>query len=261
MINKLNYTNRLDIHSDRVEAEIVLDLDRYSLKINTDFLDLGFSEDAQLIIEIRSPGTSEIIRRDLGNLYSEGPFYDLNLAILRNPLESRLRFKVVREMQGKRLLVGQLDNFVPRVPHLEEDRKSLLKIAKNVELEVPWRVLFDSGEPILAIAGREGLYERRSFFEREFLLMNLSEIVRQVFDWIVSDTEIDNETIRNGWIDFFIEMGCPSSFFEELHSSEEDDDLDRKREMRDSVCANFTQKHGFFAELSDLFHLEEEEQQ
>lgn len=82
----------------------------------------------------------------------------IDVTNMTDPLNLRLRLKVVLEKDNKKLLIGNLDNFVPRVPEDQTNQRGFLKIIEDKSLEVPWMMKYEAGEPTLVLSGKKNVY-------------------------------------------------------------------------------------------------------
>ena len=117
-------------------------------------------------------------------------------------------------MLSSSALVGNLDNFVPRVPKDNNKQKGFLKIIKDDSLEVPWCVRINMGEPFLVISGKKNNYAVLKEQSPVFIPSILPEVVRQIHVWAVNDRERENQEVFNKWRNFLITLGGDEKLFD-----------------------------------------------
>ena len=245
MLQKLNYTKRIDLPLDCLNAQIDISSSAFLLNLEWNLASYKFDPDAEIWIEVKSAGSYDYQRYLLGRVASGLGKEIIDITNSRDPITSRLRYKVVQNKQGKRLIVGNLDNFIPRTPVSEADSKSILKIKRDSLLDVPWIIQYTDGEPLLVISGKEDVYSILRDPKSTFEFSILAEVVRQIFIWRAEDRELINEKISEAWKSFFISQGADDDIFDSdiLYADPED----RKQNVLDMaiiVSSNFAANHG-----------------
>lgn len=256
MLQKINFTGRVDLPMDSLDAYVEHKANRYLLQMNWDLTRFSFNSKAEVWLEIRRAGSYEYRREYLSKFQRGQNVATIDVSNMTDPLNLRLRLKVVFEENGKRLLIGNLDNFVPRVPQDKSMQKGFLKIVKDDSMDNPWMMKFDLGEPILAISGKKNNYavlkEEFSFFIPSIL----PDVVRQVCIWAINDRNRENPVVFSKWERFFIALGVSSDLFDRDDATEEDFDEDFSSKLEESAvaCANeFSRRNGII-DIIDLAH-------
>ena len=118
---------------------------------------------------------------------------------------------------------------------------------------VPWRLSFNDEEPIIVISGRQDLYQQLRESSPIFNPLVLSEVVRQVFEWMaLSDDDFSGEVSKQ-WIKFFTKLSCLAGFLEEVHSADDEEQLVEVREMAQRVSDEFARKFGLVNAIAGTF--------
>jgi hypothetical protein len=119
---------------DVLDAHVGVEGSRSILFLEWNLSGFKFDAEAEIWIEIRRAGSYEYRREFLTNFKRGNTEASIDVSNMTDPMNLRLRLKVVLEKHGKRLLVGNLDNFVPRVPKDSNKQKGFLKIIKETGL-------------------------------------------------------------------------------------------------------------------------------
>ena len=163
---------------------------------------------------------------------------------------------MVLEKHGKRLLVGNLDNFVPRVPKDSNKQKGFLKIIKDDSLEVPWCVRVNMGEPFLVISGKKHNYAVLKEQSPVFIPSILPDVVRQIHVWAVNDRDRENPEVFNKWKNFLIALGGDENLFDsdldEIDDSESSPD-DLVLENSKECAAEFSRRNSIIDQVDFLY--------
>jgi hypothetical protein len=203
-----------------------------------------FDPNAEIWIEVKTAGSYDYQRYSLGKIVNGIGKKSIDISSTRDPITSRLRFKIVQNKQGKRLIIGNLDNFTPRTPVSEVDSKSILKIKRDSSLVVPWIVQYTDGEPLLVISGKEDVYSILRDPKSSFEFSILAEVVRQIFIWRAEDREQINEKISEAWKSFFVLHGADDEIFDsDILYADLDDRKQNVLDMAIKVSGNFAAKH------------------
>ena len=213
MLQKINFTGRIDLPMEVLDAHVAVEGSRSILILEWNLSGFKFDKDAEIWIEIRRAGSYEYRREYLTNFKRGNTEARIDVSNMTDPLNLRLRLKVILDKQGKRLLVGNLDNFVPRVPKDLSKQKGFLKIIKDDSLEVPWCVRIHMGEPFLVISGKKHNYSVLKEQTPVFIPSILPEVVRQIHIWAVNDRDRENPEVFSKWKNFFISLGGIEELF------------------------------------------------
>ena len=256
MLQKINFTGRIDLPMDSLDAYVEQKANRYLLQLNWDLTRFNFNSKAEVWLEIRRAGSYEYRREFLSKFQRGQNVATIDISNITDPLNLRLRLKVVFEVDGKRLLIGNLDNFVPRVPQDKSMQKGFLKIIKDDSMDNPWMMKYDLGEPILAISGKKKNYlvlkEEFSFF----IPAILPEVVRQVCIWAINDRNRENPIVFAKWERFFIALGVSGDLFnrDDATEGEFDEDFSSRLEESAIACASEFSRRNGIVEIIDLAH-------
>lgn len=255
MLQKVNFTGRVDLPMDSLDAYIEKQGSRFILHLEWDFGRFNFDSKSELWLEIRRAGTYEYRREYLSNFKKGKNVASVDVSNMTDPMNLRLRLKVVFDKEGKRLLVGNLDNFVPRVPEDKNMQRGFLKIIKDDSLEIPWRLKFDYGEPILVISGKRNTYTFLKEDSRFFIPAILPEVVRQVAIWAFGDRNRENQEVFDKWENFLRKLGAAAELFDQQDfiDQEADESLIGQIEENATLCANeFSRRHQIINVINTL---------
>ena len=244
MLQKLNYTKRVDLPLDCLNAQITISNDVFLLNLEWNLSSYKFDPNAEIWIEVKTAGSYDYQRYLLGKVANGIGKESINITSTIDPISSRLRYKVVQNKLGKRLIIGNLDNFIPRTPVSEADSKSILKIKRDSSLNVPWIVQYTDGEPLLVISGKEDVYSILRDPKSTFEFSILAEVVRQIFIWRAEDRELINEKISEAWKSFFVSQGAEDDIFDsDILYADLDDRKQNVLDMAIIVSGNFAANH------------------
>jgi len=219
---EFNYTGRVQILPTEVYASFRLDGDDQVLTLKWTFSHYSFPKTSKVIVEVESPGTTDVRRLDLGALGDGDRSATERFPRLRNPELIRLRVKVVENVDVLPMIRGVLDGIYPLDESDNSKSKSILKIVRDDELGVPWQLRFEE-IPVLYLTGRRDLFVYLKESSREFNPTVLSEIVRQIFEWLaLGDHDFDDE-ILGQWVIFFEALGCEPGFLETSRTRTDDE--------------------------------------
>lgn len=256
----INYTGRIDIEPQEIEATYRIDNDKYLLEIKWWLGLYPLGEDCKIFIEMRGEGkTTEARRFELGQLSSKNGSKMITLEQVRNPELVRIRFGVVAsDANGIPLIKAHCDNIAPVNLNENNRSRSFLKMVKAPELVVPWRLEFYDGEPVLMISDREELFHRLRDTSPLFTPLVLSEVVRQVFEWIAFEDLDYTSKISNEWVAFFEQLTCPVGFIREERSRDDDEDFRSVELMSRVVSEEFSKKFRLIDAIASTFNGEGE---
>ena len=256
MLQKINFTGRIDLPMDVLDAHVGVEGTRSILFLEWNLSGFKFDTEAEIWIEIRRAGSYEYRREFLTNFKRGTTVASVDVSNMTDPMNLRLRLKVVLEKNGKRLLVGNLDNFVPRVPKDNNKQKGFLKIIKDDSLEVPWCVRVNMGEPFLVISGKRQNYVVLKEQSPIFIPGILPDVVRQIHVWAVNDRDRENQEVFNKWKNFLISLGGDEKLFdsdlEEVDDSESSRD-DLVLENSKECAAEFSRRNSIIDQIDHLY--------
>lgn len=256
MLQKINFTGRIDLPMDVLDAHVGVEGSRSILFLEWNLSGFKFDAEAEIWIEIRRAGSYEYRREFLTNFKRGNTEASIDVSNMTDPMNLRLRLKVVLEKHGKRLLVGNLDNFVPRVPKDSNKQKGFLKIIKDDSLEVPWCVRVNMGEPFLVISGKKHNYAVLKEQSPVFIPSILPDVVRQIHVWAVNDRDRENPEVFNKWKNFLIALGGDENLFDsdlvgidDSESSPDDLVLENSKEC----AAEFSRRNSIIDQVDFLY--------
>ena len=251
---RMNYTGRIDIDSQEVSATYREDQGQFILTVKWLLGHHGMNEDCELRIELKGSGTSESRRFDFGLLGNGQGEETLTLAQVRNPELIKVRLVVVETSDnGIPLIRAQIDKISPLNLNDKNHSRSFLKIGKSPDLTVPWRVEFPDDEPILMISDREELCYKLRDTSPIFMPLVLAEVVRQIFEWLVT-TDVDyNNDILKEWILLFEQLTCPHGFIQAEHRREDEEEFADVKKVANDVSEEFAKKFNFIERISLTF--------
>ena len=158
---QLNYTNRIDIQSSEIEAAYRVEGDHCKVTLKWLLGHYALDEDCQIFIGLLGTSTTEARRIQLGSLGDGNGSEVIDFRNLRNPELMKLRFLVVKvDDRGIPMIKADLGGISPLDQSDNSKAKSFLKIIKQDDLMVPWRLSFNDEEPIIVISGRQDLYQQ-----------------------------------------------------------------------------------------------------
>jgi hypothetical protein len=256
MLQKINFTGRVDLPMESLDAYIEKQGPRTILQLDWDFSRFSFDQKAEMWLEIRRAGSYEYRREYLSSFKKRVSSASIDVSNMTDPMNLRLRLKIVSDGNGKRLLIGTLDNFVPRVPQESSRQKGFLKIVKDDSMEIPWRMKYELGEPVLVISGKKNNYSVLKEESQFFIPAILPEVVRQVCMWAIKDRDRENLVVFSKWERFLVNLGVSPNLFERDESSEdlEDSDFTSLVEESSISCANeFSRKNGIIEIVDAAF--------
>jgi hypothetical protein len=259
VLQRLNFTGRIDLSNNEVSANFVNSDNSQKILLAWNFSKFNFSKSCELVVDLRSTGTTETSRITIGRLEENVNEYEIDISQMRNPDLVRVRLKVCeKDYNGLSRIKAQIDNLIPKPLEADDNARSFLKLAKDDDLEVPWELRFDSGEPCLFITGKKDLYHQLRNRSPWFLPLIMHDVVRQIFLWLADQSDYENYDIAEQWKQFFFDMGCPVDFFnsvDEIDSDERSEEVDSQLRL---ILQSFVKQHNILNELSNLVSFEGE---
>lgn len=259
MLQRLNFTGRIDLSKSDVGAKFQTVESRKTILLVWNFSQFSFPDTYEIFVDLRASGNTETKRMFIGKVDPNISRYEIDISQMRNPELARIRLKVCeKDSAGISRIKAQIDNLEPENSEADDNARSLLKLAKDDDLNVPWELRFDLGEPCLFITGKRELYHQLRNRSPWFLPSIMHEVVRQIFYWLVEQTDYENYEIAEKWKRFFYELGCPSDFFE---PTDQIDPVERREEIDSqirSMLQIFVKRHNILTELASLIAVEGE---
>lgn len=255
MLQKINFTGRIDLPMDVLESHVEVKENRSTLFLKWDFSGYKFDPSSQVWLEIRRAGSYEY-RRELLGAYKKGiTEASIDVSNMTDPRNLRLRLKVSLDQGKKKILLGNLDNFVPRVPQDETHQRGFLSILKDESLEVPWIVKFQQGEPLLVISGKKNVFSVLKEHSPTFIPSILPEVVRQICVWAANDKERENPELFEKWERLLVGLGAREDIFEADDTNDEASQ-DRHQDILENAvnCASeFARKHSLLDQIDRVY--------
>lgn len=224
MSTKVNFTDRIELSAEVVSSTLLITdsvYTEYDVSITADLRSLNILGPFKVILIHKALGQTKRYESDLTS--------DLNvnirhsLAGMRNPLEVVSQLEIVQKDLNKIPVIrAMIRNIVPEIPGKQSSSKSALKTKRDPDLNVPWRLAFSEGYPILHVTDKNGLYDQL-FLTPQFDPLILPEIVRQIFIWLVFDPSEKDAFHVDAWKAIFEQLGCDRTFFDSIAVPNEED--------------------------------------
>lgn len=247
MSTKVNFTDRLDLNSDIVKSKLTAvdpSASAYDISISADLRGLNISGKFKVILIHKALGETK--------RYQSEEQIDLNIDIthslfgMRNPLEVVSQLEIVqRDVNHIPVIRAMIKNINPDLPGKQTASKSALKTKRDPDLNVPWRLSYSEGYPILHVTDKNGLYDQL-FLTPQFDPLILPEIVRQIFIWLVFDPSEKDAFHVDAWKSIFEQLGCERAFFDAIAVPSEEDGF-----MEDMTPSLRAQILGMSCDVSD----------
>ena len=259
MYKTINFIEVQKLESTSVQARIEWKQRTSELEMSWDLSNLGFDPSNYIVLEIWSVRSIRYKRCNLGAFGIGVGNFKAKLEFSEELDAIRCRFKIVKKFaSGRPCLVASLDGIKPLIAddNLVET-SSLLAIQTDDELKHPWELRFENSEPTLYLHPQLSQPLRNRAQAPWFHPIILSEILGQIFDWLASPSERDENLTTKQWEEFMIDLGCPPDFWLSVAaqgSVEPNADL---REIRALVLKRFAAKHDFVRQLTEILHEDE----
>ena len=241
---RLNFTGRQWIPRSRTQVEI---LSTTELEISFDFREMELLPDAEVILEVMSPGSSVVERMDCGRVCrwsdpSESPAAPLKkrLQKLRGP-HLYFTLKVVDRTERFGRIIGYTRR-IPVISGVEADedssRQGILPVVEGDTGEELWKLDFlDSGVFLYVSAAVPGLMDR---FLHDPMIPALvyPQIVRSVLSRAIRNRP-DGDEDEDRWESQWIRFGT------QLHPEQEDPptEVEESQSWIDEVVQAFCCEH------------------
>jgi len=257
----ISTTGREDIDLTLISAEIIGIRPANEIVLKWDFSGLNFNPELLLVVDLFVPGTTENRRLEIGVLQNPLGVKKVDISTMINPLEVKVRFKVIDRSGTFPRIHASVDKVSPKLPD-EDNSRSLLPIVRKEDLGVPWMLVFDLGVPKLYITEKGGLYKllRDRTKASWFYPVIMHEVFKCIFEWLAMSDNFENEEKAAKWKNLFIEKySCPKDFFDNLSGKDfeerREDVTNQSRFISESVAA----LNSDIEKLSQYFTLDEEE--
>lgn len=224
MSTKVNFTKRIDIDPEIVKAKLVPSQSasgEYEVSIEADLTGIAISGEFTVVLTHKAlgetkrfvlPGQQEFKISVINSLHG-----------MRNPLEVVSQLELIQtDASSIPVIRASVRNINPEIPGEQSAKKSALKTKRDPDLNVPWRLNYSDGYPILHITDKNGLYDQL-LLTSQFDPLILSEVVRQIFNWLVFDPDQKDTFHVDAWKMIFEQLGCERAFFDSLPSPDEED--------------------------------------
>ena len=211
-------TGRTEIDPAFVTAEILRNHNTLEVSLSWDFSLYSFSSESTLVVDLFVPNTTENRRYQLGKVSSLEGNKVLDLSGMINPLDLKVRFKVVDNSSQIPYIEASIDGISPKLPD-DENSRSLLPIVCREDLDLPWLLVFDLGVPKLYITNKNNLYKSLKDRTRSpwFYPIIMHQVFREIFVWLGNSDSFENEEKADKWRTLFVETyGCPKDFFDSM---------------------------------------------
>jgi hypothetical protein len=224
MSTKVNFTNRIDLDPTAIKSKLVASSSisgEYEIVMEADLSDVALTGEFIVVLTHKALGET--------NRYELPGQNDLKINIthplhgMRNPLEVVSQLEIIqRDAINIPVIRASARNIDPEIPGEQSAKKSALKTKRDPDLNVPWRLDYSEGYPILHVTDKNGLYDQL-FLTPQFDPLILPEVVRQIFNWIVFDPDLKDGFHVDAWKMIFEQLGCERSFFDSLPTPNEED--------------------------------------
>lgn len=234
MRRTVNHTGKLRITLDLVKLETSASSARKSITISWALASLGLSPDFELIAEIDSFAAST--RVSLGNVGAGTGEAVLDLEYIRDSKMAKVTLLAVDPSSTARVIKATTTPMPVIFDLAENTSGQLLKIQRLDELETLWRLDFNSGEPILQVCNRNGLYPKLTngpIFLSAVLPAAVKEIAFTLFSRLY---EIQDE-VYEAWMEYFVTLGLTD--IDRALLKEEAPELDEEIQVERLRISNF----------------------
>jgi hypothetical protein len=249
MSTKVNFTKRIDIDPEIVKAKLIPSnpaSGEYEVSIEADLTGIAIIGEFTVVLTHKALGETK--RFELPG-QQEFKISVINyLHGMRNPLEVVSQLELIQpDASNIPVIRASVRNINPEIPGEQSAKKSALKTKRDPDLNVPWRLNYSEGYPILHITDKNGLYDQL-LLTSQFDPLILSEVVRQIFNWLVFDPDQKDTFHVDAWKMIFEQLGCERAFFDSLPTPDEEDGS-----MEDMTPALRAQIASMSFEVADRF--------
>jgi len=224
MSTKLNFTNRMDLDPSFVVAKILVNphqTSEYEFHIEIDLSAVLLVGEFDIVFTYKAIGETK--RVEMKKQSNKQIIATHSLRGMRKPLDVVAYIKIIQlDKNLVPIIRASIRNVIPEVPGNQSAQRSALKTKRDPDLKVPWRLYFTEEYPILHVSDKNGLYDQL-FSTPQFDPLILSEVVRQVFIWLVFDPGSKDQYYVDIWKKIFEDLGCDQAFFDDVPTPHEDD--------------------------------------
>jgi hypothetical protein len=224
MSTKVNFTNRIDLDATAIKSKLVANsaiAGEYEIAIEADLSDIALTGEFTIVLTHKALGETnryELPGQDELKINITHPLHGM-----RNPLEVVSQLEIIqRDSKNIPVIRASVRNINPEIPGEQSAKKSALKTKRDPDLNVPWRLDYSEGYPILHITDKHGLYDQL-LLTPQFDALILPEVARQVFNWVIFDPNLKDSFHVDAWKLIFEQLGCERSFFDSLPTPNEED--------------------------------------
>jgi hypothetical protein len=224
MSTKVNFTNRIDLDPTAIKSKLVVNSaipGEYEISMEGDLSDIALTGEFTIVLTHKALGET--------NRYELPGQNELRINIthplhgMRNPLEVVSQLEIIqRDSKNIPVIRASVRNINPEIPGEQSAKKSALKTKRDPDLNVPWRLDYSEGYPILHITDKNGLYDQL-LLTPQFDPLTLPEVARQVFNWVIFDPSLKDSFHVDAWKLIFEQLGCERAFFDSLPTPNDED--------------------------------------
>lgn len=217
MRRTVNQTGRKKIFLELLEVLPKTEGAKRSIYLKWDLRSLELDSDDELFIEVDSFASSN--RLAFGKVADGTGSFTVDLDYIQDLRVAKLKMFTVAGKEDVRIITSTTTSIPVVFDIVDADSTELLKVQKIDELDTLWKVDYYSGEPILQICNRNGLYPsitQGPLFFAAILPAVVKEIAYKVFS---GDPQIQEETLSR-WKQYFLYLGLTESEFRELTESD-----------------------------------------
>ena len=224
MSTKVNFTKRIDLEPESVKAKLVPSpsaTGEYDVSVEADLTGIAISGEFTIVLTHKALGETK--RFELPGQRDFKISLTNSLHGMRNPLEVVSQLELIQsDSSNIPVIRASVRNINPEIPGKQSAKKSALKTKRDPDLNVPWRLNYSEGYPILHVTDKNGLYDQL-FLTPQFDPLILPEVVRQIFNWLVFDPDQKDNFHVDAWKMIFEQLGCERAFFDSLPTPNEED--------------------------------------
>jgi len=199
MRRTVNHTGRKKINLDLVQLEVDSTNFKNQLEISWDLTSLDLEPSFEIILEVDSFAASK--RIELGLLGPGTGSVKVGLGFIPDSRMAKVQLLVVDASSTTRVIKAKTTNIPVTFDLLESSEGQLLKVQRVDDLDSLWRVEYATGEPVLQICNRDGLYPKLVDGPL-FLATVLPSAVKEIALVIFLGHQALQEETRDAWLTF-----------------------------------------------------------
>ena len=252
MRRTVNHTGKLRITLDLVSLVTSSSSARKSITIGWDLSSLSLTADLELIAEIDSFAANT--RVALGSLGLGVGEAVLDLEYIRDSKMAKVTLIAVDSASPTRIIKATTSPMPVIFDLAENSSGQLLKIQRLDELATLWRLDFNSGEPILQVCNRNGLYPKLTngpIFLSAVLPAAVKEIAFTLFSRLY---EIQDE-VYEAWMEYFATIGLTDTdrtlLQEDATELDEELQIERLR-IAEFLADQFSKRNAFIDRVNEV---------